>query len=193
MKTITYRAAAWSLALLACQTAAVSHAQQMQRFGNYELHYIVIPTTTLQPYIAARYDISRGKDKALCNLAVIDANGKGVPRNFTEALRWFRKAHAQGVEQAAGAIEQVLQMQRRQQQGAAAAASPPSPAPSSSSPHSPISIGTRVELHGLKAKPELNGQRGVVAGFDAASGRCKVELEDGRGPFKLKVGNLKKA
>ena len=78
MKTITYRAAAWSLALLACQTAAVSHAQQMQRFGDYELHYIVIPTTTLQPYIAARYDISRGKDKALCNLAVIDADGKGV-------------------------------------------------------------------------------------------------------------------
>ena len=49
----------------------------MQRFGDYELHYIVIPTTTLQPYIAARYDISRGKDKALCNLAVIDADGKG--------------------------------------------------------------------------------------------------------------------
>ena len=79
MRTITYRATAWSLALLACLTAAVSHAQQMQRFGEFELHYIVIPTTTLQPDIAARYDISRGKDKALCNISVIDANGKGVP------------------------------------------------------------------------------------------------------------------
>ena len=59
-------------------------------------------------------------------------------------------------------------------------------------PPSPIPIGTRVELHGLKAKPELNGQRGVVEGFDAASGRCKVKLEDGRGPFKLKVENLKR-
>ena len=78
MKTITYRTAAWSLALLACLTAAVSHAQQMQRFGDYELHYIVIPTTTLQPDIAARYDIPRGKGKALCNLSVIDANGDGV-------------------------------------------------------------------------------------------------------------------
>ena len=85
-------------------------------------------------------------------------------------------------------------MQRQQQQGAAAASqSPPQSAASSSSPPSPIPIGTRVELHGLKAKPELNGQRGVVAGFDAASGRCKVKLEDGRGPFKLKVGNLKRA
>ena len=127
------------------------------------------------------------------NLGAMYANGQGVPQNFPEALRWLRKAHAQGDEQAAGAIEQVLQAQRQQQQGAAAAASPPSPAPSSSSPHSPISIGTRVELHGLKAKPELNGQRGVVAGFDAASGRGKVKLEDGRGPFKLKMGNLKKA
>ena len=135
----------------------------------------------------------QGHADAQHNIGASYAYGHGVPQDFPEALRWFRKAHAQGFEQAAGAIEQVLQMQRRQQQGAAAAASPPSPAPSSSSPHSPISIGTRVELHGLKAKPELNGQRGVVAGFDAASGRCKVKLEDGRGPFKLKVGNLKKA
>merc|ERR1712185_28153 len=117
-------------------------------------------------------------------------NGEGVPRNFPEALRWFRKAHAQGLEQAAGAIEQVLQMQRQQQQGAAAAASPPQPSPaSSSSPSSPIPIGTRVELHGLKMK-KLNRQRGVVAGFDAGSGRCLVKLEDGR-EFKSKAENLK--
>ena len=138
----------------------------------------------------------RGHAQAQFNLSAMYANGHGVPQDFSEALRWLRKAHAQGFEQAAGAIEQVLQMQRRQQQGAAAAASPPpqpqSPASCSSSP-SPIPTGTRVELHGLKARPELNGQRGVVEGFDAASGRCKVKLEDGRGPFKLKVGNLKKA
>jgi len=54
------------------------HAQQMQRFGSYELHYIIIPTTTLQPEIAQRYDIQRGKDRALCNLSIIDKNGKGV-------------------------------------------------------------------------------------------------------------------
>ena len=109
-----------------------------------------------------------------------------------EALRWLRKAHAQGHEKAAGAIELVLQLQR-QQHGAAAAASPPKPssASSSSSPSSsPIPIGTRVELHGLKMK-KLNRQRGVVAGFDADSGRCVVKLEDGR-EFKSKVENLKR-
>jgi hypothetical protein len=84
----------------------------------------------------------------------------------------------------------VLQMQRRQQQGAAAAASPPPQSPASSSSSSPIPIGTRVELHGLEAKPELNRQRGVVAGFDAGSGRCVVKLEDGHS-YKFKVENLK--
>ena len=60
----------------------------------------------------------------------------------------------------------------------------------SSVPSSLIPIGTRVELHGLKMK-KLNRQRGVVAGFDADSGRCVVKLEDGR-EFKSKVENLKR-
>ena len=50
--------------------------------------------------------------------------------------------------------------------------------------------GTHVELRCLQAKPELNGQRGVVTGFDASSGRCSVQLEDGRGPYKIKPENL---
>ena len=78
MKSITNRTAAGCLVMLACLTASVSHAQQMRRFGDYEIHYIVIPTTTLQPDIAARYDISRGKDKALCNISIIDSKGRGM-------------------------------------------------------------------------------------------------------------------
>jgi hypothetical protein len=60
----------------------------------------------------------------------------------------------------------------------------------SSVPSSLIPIGTRVELHGLKAK-KLNRQRGVVTGFDADSGRHKVKFEDGQS-FKVKVENLKR-
>ena len=117
----------------------------------------------------------------------------GLPQDLPEALRWLRNAHAQGFEQAAEEIDSVLRAQR-QQQGAAAAASPPPPpplpppAPSSSSPIIPI--GTRVLLFGLKGKPELNGQPGVVTDFVAASGRLKVNLEDGRGPFSLLPKNL---
>lgn len=59
-----------------------AHAQQMQKFGDYELHYIVIPTTMLPPDIAARYDIRRGKDRALCNISVINQDGEGVRVNL---------------------------------------------------------------------------------------------------------------
>jgi hypothetical protein len=50
----------------------------MQRFGQYELHYIVIPTTMLKPSIAAEYDISRGKDRALINVSVLNREKKAV-------------------------------------------------------------------------------------------------------------------
>jgi len=55
---------------------------------------------------------------------------------------------------------------------------------------SPVPIGTRVELHGLKAKPQLNGQYGIVVGYVATSGRCTVSLENSGGETKTKK-NLK--
>ena len=86
-------------------------------------------------------------------------------------------------------------MKRRKKQGAAAAASPPQASPAPAPPSTPsssssaIPIGTRVELHGLKAKM-MNRQRGIVAGIDADSGRYEVKLEDGQS-FKVKVENMK--
>ena len=58
-------------------------AEQMQRFGQYELHYIVIPTTMLKPEIAAEYDISRGKDRALVNVSVLNREKKAVNATMT--------------------------------------------------------------------------------------------------------------
>ena len=82
-------------------------------------------------------------------------------------------------------IEHLMQVQHEQQ----AATNPPS-APSSSSPQ-PIPIGTRVELHGLQAKPELNGRRGVVVKFTGSSGRYRVQLDgEGGGEFSLKRENI---
>ena len=57
------------------------------------------------------------------------------------------------------------------------------PAPSAS----PVPIGTRVELHGLKAKPQLNGRYGIVVGYVLSSGRCTVVLKDARGETKAKM------
>ena len=125
----------------------------------------------------------QGLVQAQNNLAGMLADGQGVPQNFSEALRWLRKAAAQGDKNAAIGIKHVQGMQEQQQQAAAAAESSPSPAPIPTNT-------TTVHLRGLQAKPELNGQRGVVTGFDASSGRCSVQLEDGRGPYKIKPENL---
>jgi hypothetical protein len=45
-------------------------AQQSETFGPFELHYSVVNTTFLDPKIAATYGITRGKKRAILNLAV---------------------------------------------------------------------------------------------------------------------------
>ena len=46
-----------------------------------------------------------------------------------------------------------------------------------------------MELRGVKAGG-LNGRRGVVAAFNAATGRCSVQLDDGRPPINVKPENV---
>ena len=44
-----------------------------------------------------------------------------------------------------------------------------------------IAEGTRVKIHGLKAKPELNGRCGTVGPFHRESGRYKVTVDESEG------------
>ena len=58
---------------------------------------------------------------------------------------------------------------------------------------SPIPIGTSVTVCGLAAKPEFNGQIGVVKSYTLATGRLMVQLGDvayGGKCFSLKPTNL---
>ena len=55
------------LALFLCATAL---AQQSETFGPFELHYSVVNTTFLDPKVASSYGITRGKKRAILNLAV---------------------------------------------------------------------------------------------------------------------------
>jgi len=71
------------LSIAAIIFSPLSVAEQMQRFGQYELHYIVIPTTMLKPEIAAEYDISRGKDRALVNVSLLNREKKPVNATIT--------------------------------------------------------------------------------------------------------------
>lgn len=62
-------------------------AEQMQRLGDHEVHYIILPTTFLRPEIAAQYDIPRGKDRALVNVSVLNAEGQPVTAALTGQSR----------------------------------------------------------------------------------------------------------
>jgi len=53
-----------------------------------------------------------------------------------------------------------------------------------------LAVGGRVQLTGLKAKPELNGLSGTVRAFDTNNQRFEVELDDGCGHCILKKTNL---
>jgi hypothetical protein len=48
----------------------LAHAQGSEQFGPYELHVSVVNTTFLDPEIAETYGITRGKKRAILNLAV---------------------------------------------------------------------------------------------------------------------------
>mgnify|MGYP003110146933 CR=1 FL=1 len=61
------------LAPFACLLALLAlpaQAQLSERYGPYELHYSVVNTSFLAPEIAARYQLTRGRNYAILNLAV---------------------------------------------------------------------------------------------------------------------------
>ena len=124
----------------------------------------------------------QGDAQAQHNLGVMYCSGQSVPQNTSEALRWFHKAQEQADEIAKQGIELIMQAMRetRASQQTNNSSMPPPSA-------SPVPIGTRVELHGLKAKPQLNGQYGIVVGYVASSGRCTVVLEGARGETETKM------
>ena len=109
------------------------------------------------------------------------------PRKCTSTAQsrvhvWLYKAQVQGDEEAKQGIEFIMQAMREtraSQQTNDSSIPPPSA--------SPVPIGTRVELHGIKAKPQLNGQYGIVVGYVASSGRCTVVLEGARGETETKM------
>ncbi|HEY5646036.1 MAG TPA: DUF4426 domain-containing protein [Pseudomonadales bacterium] len=54
-------------------------AEQMQRLGPFEVHYVVVQSTFFSSEIASRYAIVRGRDRALLNISVLDETGSAVP------------------------------------------------------------------------------------------------------------------
>lgn len=66
----------------------VALAQQTETFGPFDLHYSVVNTTFLDPKIAATYGITRGKNRAIVNLAVREnLNGTSESRTMELQVR----------------------------------------------------------------------------------------------------------
>lgn len=62
----------WPMLLGLLLVTAEAGAEQMQQLGRWQVHYVVIPTTTLRPGVATRYGLKRARNLALVNISVLD-------------------------------------------------------------------------------------------------------------------------
>lgn len=85
----------WGLLLALSLASAEVAAEQMQEFGVWQVHYVVIPTTFLQPDIAAQYNITRGKDRALINVSLIhNTDGPSIATASGEVINLLSQRQA---------------------------------------------------------------------------------------------------
>jgi len=64
--------------LLLSSTKAI--AEQKQEFGRYEIHYMALPTTVLQPEIAKQFGLVRSKTSGFMNISVIENLADGTKK-----------------------------------------------------------------------------------------------------------------
>jgi hypothetical protein len=75
-KTRTSRtASALAVTLLLAVGAGSAHGDQFRRLGNWDVHYILIPTLFLNSEVATGYQIDRSRDRALLNISVLSRDG----------------------------------------------------------------------------------------------------------------------
>lgn len=63
--------------LAALATAPALQAQQMERFGAYEVHFNVLNSDQIPAPVAQGYGIKRSASRALLNVTVLDTRGSG--------------------------------------------------------------------------------------------------------------------
>ena len=68
----------WTLFWAALLAPGIGAGEQLQRFGDFEAHYVVFPSTFVQSEIAHQYGLRRGPGLAVVNVSVLDASGEGT-------------------------------------------------------------------------------------------------------------------
>lgn len=90
---------AWFIGfLIATSTLPAALAEQKQDFGPYEIHYMALPTTVLQPEIARKFGLVRSKTAGFLNVSVF----KNLPDGSRQPVAAFIRGH----------IKNPLQQQR---------------------------------------------------------------------------------
>lgn len=84
---MTARALASATLLLTVLIGAPASAERMQRIGPFEAHYSLVPTTMLSAEVAASYRITRGRDRALLNVTILDASAMPVQAEVSGVVR----------------------------------------------------------------------------------------------------------
>ena len=56
--------------------SATTSAEQMQKLGDWDVHYIAFPSTFLTSDVASTYDIERSKYLGIINISVLDSDTK---------------------------------------------------------------------------------------------------------------------
>jgi len=69
-----------------CSAASVAQENISERFGRYEVFYSVFNTSFVSPEVAKAYNLVRGPDKALMNVAVIKHLADGTTQNVDASI-----------------------------------------------------------------------------------------------------------
>ena len=66
------------LAIAGLCVASAGFAEQKTRLGEWDVHYVVVPSSFFKDQVAADYDIIRGRDRAVMNLSILDSDQNPV-------------------------------------------------------------------------------------------------------------------
>ncbi|MBT1443296.1 DUF4426 domain-containing protein [Shewanella sp. JM162201] len=65
--------------LLGASLCGIANAEQKEQVGQFDIHYMALPSTFLTPEVAKTYGIERSSYTGLVNIAVLDTAEAGSP------------------------------------------------------------------------------------------------------------------
>ncbi len=71
------------LLILCALGASGARCEQFIEIGDYQAHYMILDTLSLDPHVAAAYGITRARDESILTVSVLDADGASVAAHIT--------------------------------------------------------------------------------------------------------------